>query len=544
MSKKVFSLNNSGTEVQTVFGYLAPKEEVIVIEKVDAHSFVSTVDTSLQLADMDMDMEDEKNDDMLMAKDLLEQSPDNLDDFNIDQLISDSDSEYEHNVSILTKIFQHLEDTNFDMVLNMPPKYIKSIFVNKNFSEFKGSKRDEQIKKEVNNKLDRPINEANFDYLATVDDKVLAFTYEGLPPFFNVYDKVKDQLKIKPNMRMILPVELSLTNLIHFNYQPAEDDVIAIVHITTEMSKIIITKGGRILHISQPITEHANSATLLNKISGRLLFEKDVSSIHHFSKIIISGEREAKDVIDHLTMHFSEEEEIEYFTINPEKFQISPEFYNEDMSKLASALGLLVSQVLYKEHHINYLDLVPDYIKDNQVFFKLSWYNITLLILLALTPIYLSTLYSNKKIEYNQWKQKNLIVTENLNNITWVEKTTDSLDNKIFHIKDELGRIRGISKGSVQLSETLRILGKEIEKTGGLWLENLDYKRDLINISGYSKYRSRIPEFASSFANAEIKSILPKEIRGYTVYQFEITIKKLVENEFIFDPKITDPKKG
>ncbi len=542
MTKKVFSLNNSGTEAQSILGYLEQKENIIIIENTEIHSFVSTIDTAMQLEDFGVD--EEHNDDTLMATDLLDQSSDSINDFNLNQFVTENDSEFEHNEKIVSKIFQNLSNQKFDMVLNIPPNYVKSVFINDSFTNIKGSKKDTFIKKEVNNKLDRPINESNFDYLNTIDNKILAFTYEGLPPLFNVYDKVKDRLKIKPKIKMILPIELSLTNLIHFNYSPEEDEVIAIVHITTEMSKIILTKGGRILHISQPISENANSPALLSKISGRLLFEKDVSSIHHFSRIVISGERDEKDVVDFMKQQFSENEIIEYFDINKDKFKTNQEFINEDMSKLASALGLLTSSLLYNDHHENYIDLVPNYIKNKQVFFKLSWYNITLLILLAITPIYLSSLLARKKVEYNEWKQKTEIISEKLALIEYVEQKRDSLNSELINIMDELGRIKGISKGAVQFSETINLINNEINKLGGIWLENLDYSQQKIVLSGYSKYRGRITKLVAFFEKAEIKTINPKDIRGFTVYEFEIIINKLVKNESIFDPKIIEPNKG
>ena len=539
MSRKVFALNNTGTEVQTVLGFHDPKEEIVYIENAEINSFASTIDVSNA---MNLEIPAAtRNDESLSAKDLLGGGKE---DFSQSPYEPNTGSEYEHNEKILARIFRNIDEKSVDMAINMPSKFMKSVFVNKNFPELKGKKKELAIKKEVNNKLDRPVSEANFDYLNIIDNKVLAFTYEGLPPFFNIYDKIKDQTKVKPRVKLILPEELILANLINYNYTPADDEHIAVVHITTELSRIIITKGGKILHISQPINEHANSPGLLNKISGRLLFEKDISSINTFSHIIITGEREEKDVVDYLKKQYSENEQIEYFNPSEEKFEINPEFVNDDMSKLAPAIGLLVSELLYKEIHENSVDLVPSYIKDRQISFKLSWYNITLLILLTLTPIYLSTLYTKKRNEYNTWKTKTTEINQKLEEIQWVDVKIDSINTELITIVEELGRVRGISKGANRLSETAKILNAEIDRVGGIWITKMEYSRKEIVLEGFSKFRNRIPELVARFENAEVKSIQPADIREAVVYKFQIVVKKLVKSESIFDPKITPVNEG
>jgi len=538
MARKVFALNNTGTEVQTVLGYHDPKEEIVYIENAEINSFATTIDVSNAMnLEIPASSRDEES---MSAKDLLGGD----DDFGQSPYDVESSSEYEHNEKILARIFRNIDEKSFDMAINMPSKFMKSVFVNKNFPELKGKKKELAIKREVNNKLDRPVNDANFDYVNTTDSKILAFTYEGLPPFFNIYDKVKDQTKVKPRVKLILPEELILSNLINYNYDPSDDEHIAIVHITTELSRIIITKGGRILHISQPINEHANSPGLLNKISGRLLFEKDISSINNFSRIIITGEREEKDVVDYLKKQYSENEQIEYFNASENKFEINPEFINDDMSKLAPAIGLLVSELIYKERHENSVDLVPSYIKDRQISFKLSWYNVTLLILLALTPIYLSTLYNKKKNEYNNWITQTTEINQQLEEIQWVDIKMDSINTELITIVEELGRVRGISKGANRLSETVKILNNEIERVGGIWITKMEYTRQQIVLEGFSKFRNRIPELVSKFESAEVKTITPEDIRDAVVYKFQIVIHKLVKNETLFDPKISPKNKG
>ncbi|MFP4548716.1 MAG: hypothetical protein ACLFQM_11340 [Fidelibacterota bacterium] len=543
MIKKVFALNNSGTEVQTVLASYDSKEQIINVENAEINSFAATIDTA---AAPSHDMPDmgETPDDTLSAQDLLGNAEQEINNYTQDQFTPSGGSEYEHNERVLSRIFRIVDQKSFDMAINMPSKFMKSVFVNKNFPDLKGRKKEQMVKKEVNNKLDRPVNETNFDYINTVDDKILAFTYEGLPPFFNIYEKVKDQLKIRPKIKSILPGELALTNLIKYNYEPAEDEYIAIVQITTELSRIIITRGGRILHISQPINEHANSPGLLNKISGRLLFEKDVSSIDHFSKIIIAGEREERDVADYLKKQFSDNETIAYFQPEESKFVIDPEFVSDDMSKMASAFGLLVTELLFNVRHENYVDLVPDYIKNRQSAFKLSWYNITLLILLALTPVFLVSLYTQKKREYDEWLDRTQVLNQQLQEIQYVEAENERLNSEFLNITGELGNVKTVSKGSNQLSETLKILNQKINDTGGIWLDRLRFEKTKIELDGFSKYRNRIPELVSSFEQAKVSTIQPVEIREAVVYKFNIVIERLVKDESIFDPQTNENNEG
>ena len=125
MTKKVFSLNNTGTEVQTIFGHQDPKDDLIIIDKVESHSFVMANEKKWQ--DTDFEINEEDRDDTLLAKDLLTQPTESLEDIKLNQFVTSSDTEYAHHVDILTKIFNNLNEKNFDLLLNLPPKYVESI---------------------------------------------------------------------------------------------------------------------------------------------------------------------------------------------------------------------------------------------------------------------------------------------------------------------------------------------------------------------------------------------------------------------------------
>ncbi len=106
----------------------------------------------------------------------------------------------------------------------------------------------------------------------------------------------------------------------------------------------------------------------------------------------------------------------------------------------------------------------------------------------------------------------------------------------------ELNRVKKLSNGAYQLSESLEKVNNELNNIGKMWLSDMDYSRNEISVHGYSLYRSRIPRFISKFAEARMRNISPLKIRGATVYEFNMDIHKVVEDTSRFNPKVDEEK--
>jgi len=541
MKNKVLAVNNTSSEIQVILGGVEEDVDKIKIEDINIEMLSDELGaTSTQEGEF---IEDEES---YSAADLIDQDQNRTSaaggpGYGSPEDFAEETTPARNNEQILTGLFENIPYKKFDLSINISSNFIRTVNIKESFSEIKEKDKTEEVKRKLNKKLERPVKEEHFDYLVTADKNVLAFTYEGIPPFVNLYDRIREEIDAKTKIKSILPDEVALMNLVIYNYQPAPDEVNAIINIGRDNSRIIITKGEELLHISQKINIPSGARNLLNKISGRFLYEQDLHDITNFSKIIVTGMGKKEGAVEFLQDKFGTESEIEYFTLNEDKF-IFPEDQEEDYSEIAPAIGLLVSQLVYDDQHKNSVDLIPEYIKDRQVFFKLTWYNVALLILLMLCPVYITYTYQQKQEAINKKKEKVAQVEKKLQGMRKVEQRQDSIQNELNNVMKELSRVKKLSSGAYRLSESLEKINTELEQIGKMWLSDMQYNRDRISLHGYSLYRSRIPRFLSTFADARMRNISPLKIRGATVYEFNLDIHEVIEDTTKFNPKVENEK--
>ena len=517
---KKFAINNTGTKIQAVLGQLN-KEDRITIEK------INTVDLERRRGLREHD----SNTNMMSDEE----------SFSADEIIKTNGKGEGHQEKgidpILFETFSDIEDKQLDLGVNIPSRFIKSIFIDKDFSESNPKDKNKEVKKEINIRLERPVSSDHYDFIDTAENRIIGFTYEGRPPFLNIYDQIQDLLDIKTKIQLLLPDELALANLIKYNYEPEPDEIIAIVHITTEYSQLIITKGGDLLQVSHVINIPAKSPDILNKISGRLLYEKDLNNIDSFSRIVITGMDKNKNAAETLKEKASFESPVEYFNLSEEKFAVMTEELG-DAHKISVPLGILVTLLTEQKPHINTVDLVPEYIKDRQTLLKATWYNILILFLLFLAPIYLGYRYNQEARRLDNLKEDIRILEQKIAALQPIKEKRNRLMVQLNKITTELDNINNISQGNYQLSKSLDKIKSAMQEEGNFWLDDISFNRENIVLSGYSMYRNRPPRFVANFPDAKLEKITRDEIRGEPVYKFQIIINKVYDNPEIFNPKV------
>lgn len=518
--QKTLSINNTGTKIQAVLAH-RDEEEAINIDHINVVDISSSHGGPMGGP--------------------AETGISNDETFSADEILSDQQGQTEtyteDRESLLTRIFQNIQEKKLDLALNIPSRFVKSIFIDRDFSDIKTKKKEEAIKNEINSRLDRPISPDHYDYLDTAENKVISFTYEGNPPFLNMYDQVKDLLGIKTKIQLIIPDEVALANLIDYNYEPNPDEIYAIVHLGKEYSQLIIMKGGKFLHISHTINIPLNSPDILNKISGRLLYEKDLNDIDAFDQMIITGLGKSKNAVDFFRKKLSFNSPVEYLTLNENKFSNIAKV-GDDTSKVAIALGIMVSSIQKQMYPEEAIDLIPEYIKDKQTLFKLSWYNLLILVLLFLSPIYIGLEFNRQKNNYQETQRELEKVNTQIENIKDIQKIREETLQKIRSTAEELDKVKNLSKNNYQLSKSIEKIKQVIREQGGSWINNLDYDKNKISLSGYSIFRNRPPNIVAEFPDAKLESIEEREIRGETVYLFKITINKVYKDTDIYNPKV------
>ena len=535
--KKLLVLNVDDIELTSLFCTLG--QGFIEIESADKHKLVEplkeTTNESLTL--------ETNGQPTLSAEDIFGSSEKDL-TASLDSSLATSTeseiSEEQSNESILLSILESAPAKNFNYSVNLPSSITHVFQLRNGYKALKKSARRKKVYAEVNERLNNQIANDQFDYFLTEENTGFAFANKTGIPLVNLYESIQKGMKKRFRLVSVLPDEIALSNLVRFNYNPSDDEVIIIVHIAFEESKIIITQGGQITQLPLPIREDVNSNQLLKTIVGKILYEQSLGNIPDQYSVILTGKAISLNACPFFQQTL-EITEVAYFTARPELFRF-PEETEKPLSEFAVPLGNAVTVFFADDKKITPLSLIPDYINQRQQVFKIAWHGYLLLTLIFLMPIWINNQYTNKSKTKTNFTQKKAYLEQSIDGLKWVEPLLDSLKIQTKLGKQKLELLESLSKGTHRWSYSLDKIIRAIHEAGDdLWLTEISSQGDGFQMTGFSLYRNRAPRLAAQFPSASVENVTPIEIRGSTVYQFKIVVEKVAEDEKSFNPVIKIP---
>ncbi|MDZ7718737.1 MAG: SPOR domain-containing protein [Balneolaceae bacterium] len=228
-----------------------------------------------------------------------------------------------------------------------------------------------------------------------------------------------------------------------------------------------------------------------------------------------------------------EDVEVDFLTPSSDHLSYADEVLNSPvyLQPYLTAIGAAWAASKTHEKEFSPLSLLPEYIREKQRVLKLEWHGIIILILIALTPLYLNYLYQTKSNELSDLQQQVRVIDSQIEELRPTATMTQDLMSEITELNAENERLTELSQYSQQWSQIFRILNQGVDEISGMWLTNLNSSdNNSIAFDGYSLNRSTIPAFANLFSDANIQQVTETEARGQTVYSFGMSVNNIRED--------------
>ncbi|MCK4689477.1 MAG: hypothetical protein KAT41_04185, partial [Candidatus Marinimicrobia bacterium] len=423
----------------------------------------------------------------------------------------------------------------FNIAINLPSPIMNTIILKNGYDKLKKKKeREGKINAEINQQIHGNLRKDQYAYIATDKDKLLAFGYMGDVPLIQTYDAIRDRLEQKHKFQLLSPNEISILNLICYNYAPREDEIIVIIDITQNESRIIMTKGGKFIHMAPIIREGSSMPSVLKTLKGKLLYEQDVGSIPDFGLLVLTGKSKQLEAKEFFQKNLGLEN-VEYVKLNSERFVASPEDA-ASLQNFTGVLGLVVTALKSDEKNLYKFNLLPEYVQKRQQVFKIAWHGLLILILILLMPITVNWLNNSKRYLQESHENEVELLDRSIEDLNWVGTFVDSLVFELGDLQAEYNKLDSLARRTRRTTVTIDKIYRAARRVNGLWFTDVNVKSSAIEITGYSIYRNRIPLFIKRFPRASIESISPTEIREKVVYQFKVVIESVAQDEKEFNP--------
>ena len=450
------------------------------------------------------------------------------------------EEESESNHDIILGLYTRIATKKYSQAINLPRNLVNTIRLSGNYSQMKPRDRRKQILADVQDRMERHIPENNLKYFLTPEGDVYAFVFLGQIPLIKITDEIQKHIKSKQHYTHAAPNDIILTNLLFYNYNIDAEEIIALVNIDDNDSSFLIAKGKSILYLSYPIQKGLNSPDLLNSVSGKVLYEHDLGRFPEFTRIILTGQAKKIDAMEFFQTSFPEVE-VEYLKLDPEKFEL-PEDNQAEIVEYAIPIGLAITSHQPKTKDVLTHNFLPDYVVRRQKVMKLAWHGVILLLLILSSPMGIDWLYKEKTKTYNESLSKSANLNIAITDLEWVSPIVDSLANDYSINMAKLALLDTLSKGTLRWSVTYSRIYEALMDLDGLWITNFKSKPRGIELSGISLYRDRISKFNDYFADAEIVSVVPSNIREKPVYQFAVNVNKVTNDLGDYNPKVSMPQ--
>lgn len=408
--------------------------------------------------------------------------------------------------------------TTFQVLKNVDPGSMKK------------NERHEFFRDKLQTTHDEEINPDQYAWVK-IDEKNCLLAYNADENnFLNLIELSETYLNKKVLVEERLPDEAIWAGLAKTNYSLGTEDITGLIAIGTNSSRVLFMKGEQIVNVLPIITDGENSNDVLNTIFSKILFEIDKGDLPKITRLLLVRSAKLSEKAKRYFDNQFEDVEVDYLQPNNEHLSYADEILNSPvyLQPYLTAIGAAWAASKVHEKEFSTLSLLPEYIREKQRVLKLEWHGILILILIALTPLFLNYMYQTKSNELSDLQQEIRILESQIEELRPTATMTEDLMSEITELNAENERLLEFAQYSQQWSETFRILNQGIDNIPNVWLTAMGTSdNNSVIFDGYSMSRSQIPTFASLFTDANIQEVSEVDMRGQSVYSFGMRVNNI-----------------
>jgi len=340
-----------------------------------------------------------------------------------------------------------------------------------------------------------------------------------------------------------VPDENIWAGLASINYNLNDDDITGLIAIGQNSSRILFMKGEHIINVLPIITEGESSEDILNTIFSKILFEIDKGDLPKITRLLIVKSLKLTDRVKSYFQNQFEDVDVEFLTLNPEIVTYSDDILDSPvyLQPYLTALGAAWAASGANSEELTKFSILPEYIREKQRVLKLEWHGVVLLMLIALTPLFINYLYNNKAEELRGVEQQIQVAENEIAEYQPIANMTEDLMAELALMQGENDRLLELSQYSQKWSQVFEVFNTGINDIPGVWLTTLRSEGDNMNITGVSLSREQVPDISTLYSDGNVQQVQETEIREQPVYSYSMQINGFKRDLEEFVPSIPIP---
>jgi hypothetical protein len=369
--------------------------------------------------------------------------------------------------------------------------------------------------------------ETTIDFVSLYDNSKLAVYPSGQSNYLQAIDSLARMNNRKFfKIPAVKSAEISLASYIALKRKFTEKETSLILYVGKEYSKLIFLKGQKLFHIGSTLSVGKNSFNAHNVIVSKILLEMEQEALSNIDNIIICGEDLSNDLVSVINEAYPG---VKVLKQGIESVEI------ENVDSFSSESSFIIPVAVAEEYFgeiekkLSGINLLPNYIKEEQKLFHLGWQGYLAMAMIALSAFF----FTNKVISnIDELKAKNdeisrirLIQAQNQATVNKIK----SYENKIQNVDKTKAVLTQLSKGTGILSDQLKKLSDFTNNKRNFWMSSL--KMDINKnekLGGFTLYRPVVKELSDSYNGSVLENIIYEPLRESRTFKFSVNAGNLL----------------
>lgn len=369
--------------------------------------------------------------------------------------------------------------------------------------------------------------ESTIDFVQLHDDSKLAVYPSGQSNYLQAIDSLA-RMNNKKFFKIptVKSAEISLASYISRYRKFGAKENSLVLYIGKEYSKLIFLKGDKLFHIGSTLAVGKNSFNAHNVIVSKILLEMEHAGLNSIENVVICGEDSTDDLVSIIREAYPR---AKVYTQSIKSMEV------QNIDSFSTDSAFIVPVAVAEEYFAELdkkasgINLLPNYIKDEQKAFHFGWQGYLLILLTLLSIAFFTmTIISNKNeiIEKDSEISKLMIIQAQ--NKETVERIK-SYENKIQNVDQTKVILNQLSSGMGIFSDQLKNLSNFTNYRRNLWISdvNIDQNKN-IKVAGYTFSRPVVKELSDSYKRATLQNIMFEPMREVRAFKFSIDAGNLM----------------
>jgi hypothetical protein len=357
--------------------------------------------------------------------------------------------------------------------------------------------------------------------IVTINDQSELWIHHGSNRLLEILQNSQVSLKTKYLFQLTDSNEAALANLFITNKTREPNETSMVLYLGNEYRRALIFEGNKwifSLPISSSQTQHD-----IEVIYSKLSLAMDESHISDPDNLLVCGENCYLESVEYLRQKLPNTNveiwQLENVYLDAEVSQV----YDSDMiARFILPIALAWKALTADNPDSLKTNFLPATVIESQKVFKIAWHGYLAFGLLFASALFLTLMINQLKYNIQHEETQNKLLTADYADKKQQADEMIQMQKAIEQQAANIELIKSLLAGKNFWTEIITRLNNSFQSHPTSWIRNLTKDGTGFRLSGVTTYRPNIVYFSNLFPNGSITSAKHRQIRSFTVWDFDI----------------------